>query len=173
MKRIVMTMLAAALMTSAAFAQDQKEGKRPEKKFDKTEMVKHRTDEIVKKYSLNGKQASLLLALNEKYADKMGPGARGHRHGRPGMKPGRPERNAEAAESDAKPAKRPELTDEQKAEMKAQREEHEKVRKAYDAELQKIMTAEQFQQYKTDMSKQRRGGGPDGSRGTRGGKDKK
>jgi len=164
MKRIVMTMLAAALMTSAAFAQEKKEGQRPERKFDKTEMVKHRTDEVVKKYSLNDKQAKQLLALNEKYADKMGPGARGNRHGRPGMRSGRPGMSAEAGEKDARPERRPELTDEQKAEMKAQREEHEKVRKAYEAELQNILTAEQYQQYKADMGKQRRGGGPRGPR---------
>ena len=53
MKRIVITMVAAVLMTSAALAQDKKDGNRPEKKFDKTEMVKHRTAEVVKKYSLN------------------------------------------------------------------------------------------------------------------------
>jgi predicted oxidoreductase (fatty acid repression mutant protein) len=48
--------------------------------------------------------------------------------------------------------------------MKAAREEHEKVREAYDAELQKIMTAEQYTQYKADMEK-RRHGGPRGHRG--------
>lgn len=55
--------------------------------------------------------------------------------------------------------KRPELTEEQKAKMKAEREEHEKVRAAYDAELQKIMTPEQYKQYKADMEKHR-GHGP-------------
>jgi hypothetical protein len=48
-------MVAAVLMTSAALAQDKKDGNRPEKKFDKTEMVKHRTAEVVKKYALNDK----------------------------------------------------------------------------------------------------------------------
>jgi Spy/CpxP family protein refolding chaperone len=63
-----------------------------------------------------------------------------------------------------KPERRPELTAEQKEKMKAAREEHEKMREAYDAELQKIMTAEQYTQYKADMEK-RRHGGPRGHRG--------
>ena len=164
MKRIVMTMVAAVLMTSAALAQDKKDGNRPEKKFDKTEMVKHRTAEVVKKYSLNDKQAKELQALNEKYADKMGPGPKGHHHGHPGMRPGRPGHDQEADRQAMKPERRPELTAEQKEKMKAAREEHEKVREAYDAELQKIMTVEQYTQYKADMEK-RRHGGPRGHRG--------
>ena len=64
MKRIVITMVAAVLMTSAALAQDKKDGNRPEKKFDKTEMVKHRTAEVVKKYSLNDKQAKAGSEVN-------------------------------------------------------------------------------------------------------------
>lgn len=169
MKRIAMTLAAAILMCSVAVAQEeqQKKGPRPEKKFDKTEMVKHRTDETVKQYSLNADQADKLLKLNMEYADKMGPGPRGprgpHHGGRPGMRP-KPEQKPDA-ETGATPQalkdgqKRPELTEEQKAKMKAEREEHEKVRAAYDAELQKIMTPEQYKQYKADMEKHR-GHGP-------------
>ena len=96
-----MTLAAAILMCSAAVAQEeqQKKGPRPEKKFDKTEMVKHRTDETVKQYSLNADQADKLLKLNMEYADKMGPGPRGprgpHHGGRPGMRP-KPEQKPDA-----------------------------------------------------------------------------
>ena len=175
MKRIAMTLAAAILICSAAVAQEeqQKKGPRPEKKFDKTEMVKHRTDETVKQYSLNEKQAAQLLELNTKYADKMGPGPRGPRHhrgGRPGMKPGQKPEQKPDAETGATPQepkdgkKRPEMTEEQKAKMKAEREEMQQTMKAYDAELQKIMTPEQYKQYQADMEKRHqkgpRGHGP-------------
>ena len=65
-------MMAAALVNTTAVAQDEKNQSRPEPKFDKAEMVKHRTDETVKRYNLNDKQAKQLLELNNKYADKMG-----------------------------------------------------------------------------------------------------
>ena len=85
----MITMMAALLISTSAVAQEESKAQRPEKKFDKTEMVKHRTDETVKRYSLNDKQAKQLLELNNKYADKMGPrGGRPH-HG-PEGKPGRP-----------------------------------------------------------------------------------
>ena len=166
MKRIAMTLAAAILMCSAAVAQEeqQKKGPRPEKKFDKTEMVKHRTDETVKQYSLNEKQAAKLLELNTKYADKMGPGPRGPHRGGPGrhhgMRPG-PKPDGETAATPQQPKdekKRPELTEEQKAKMKAEREEMQETMKAYDAELQKIMTDEQYKQYKADMEKRRQQG---------------
>ena len=162
MKRIIMTMAAAVLMSSAVLAQEKKEGQRPERKFDKTEMIKHRTDETVKQYSLNEKQAAKLLELNTKYADKMGP--RGPHRGGPGrhhgMRPG-PKPDGETAATPQQPKdekKRPELTEEQKAKMKAEREEMQQTMKAYDAELQKIMTDEQYKQYKADMEKRRQHG---------------
>jgi hypothetical protein len=163
MKQIVMALTATLMMATAASAQDNKQ-QRPERRMDPSEMIQKRTDNTVKTYGLNEDQAKKLLELNKKYADKMGPGPRGHRHGRPGMRPGRPGHDQEADRQAMKPERRPELTAEQKEKMKAAREEHEKVREAYDAELQKIMTAEQYTQYKADMEK-RRHGGPRGHRG--------
>ena len=146
-----MTIAAAVIVASASMAQDEKkEGKRPERKFDKTEMVKKRTEEIASKYSLNEKQTKQLLELNTKYADKMGPRhGRGH-HGRPGMHPrnngdqsqARPERPADDG-------KREEMRKQRRADMEA-----------YDAELQKILTADQYKAYKEDMQKR----GPRGQR---------
>jgi Spy/CpxP family protein refolding chaperone len=50
------------------------------------------------------------------------------------------------------------------------REKREKEMKAYDEELQKIMTPEQYKSYKADMEKRRQEGprGPRGPRGQRG-----
>jgi Spy/CpxP family protein refolding chaperone len=144
MKRMMMTMLAAVLVSTSVMAQDEKTEKREPRKFDKTEMVKHRTNETVSKYKLSDKQAKQLLELNTKYADKMGP--RGPHHpggpgaGRPPMPP-----------KDDK-AKRPEPPKDD-AKMKEHRQEMEKTMKAYDAELKKIMTAEQYKAYQADRQK--------------------
>ena len=63
-----MTMMAAVLMSATAFAQDEKQCncncKCKDKKPDKTEMVKHRTDRMVKEYGLDEAQAQKLLELN-------------------------------------------------------------------------------------------------------------
>lgn len=155
MKRMILALVATMTMTAAMAQGDNKQGK-SDRKFDKTEMIKHRTDDAVKRYGLNEEQAAKLLSLNTKYADKMGPrmGGRGGR----GMRP-RPNFGGNDQQG-----QRPEMTDEMKAQMKAQREEHQKAMQAYDTELQAIMTADQYKAYKADMEKRmkegpRRGGG--------------
>ena len=155
MKKMMMTMIAAVLMSSAAFAQEEKKCECKCKQPDKTEMVKHRTDRVVKKYGLNDQQAASLLELNTKYADKFG-GPRGH-HGK------KHEGQADATTGATTPQprgdkKRPELTEEQKAQFEARRQEMEANRKAYETELKKILTEDQFKQYEADMKKHKRHG---------------
>ena len=79
MKRIMMILMAAMMISSSAIAQEERQGSRPEKKFDKTEMAKH-------------------LEHHKKMEETM---------------------------------------------------------KAYDAELKKIMTEDQFKVYQADMQKRR------------------
>ena len=67
MKRFFLLMTAAVLMGTTAMAQ----GERPQ--FDRTEMIKQRTDQMVEKYKLNETQAKQLLELNTKNAEAMGP----------------------------------------------------------------------------------------------------
>ncbi len=171
MKKIILSFAAVLLFSLTAGAQENQSEARPQgKKFDKTEFVKQRTEKTVKQYGLNEAQAQQLLELNTKYADQMGPGPRGHRHGmRPGHGPKqhrdslrqRPEKPRTDGDTQATPQagkQRPELTDEQKAQMKAERQEREAAQKAYDAELQKILTPEQYKQYQADMKQHRHGG---------------
>ena len=149
MKQLLMTIVAAVMFSSAAMAQDQEKGKKKE------EMAKHRTEKMVKDYDLNESQAAKLLELNTKYADKMRPhrGPRGP-HGPHGMKGQRPE----PPKGDMK-GERPEPpTKEMQAEMEKKRAEMEKEQKAYDAELQKILTPDQYKLYQHDMQKHRKGG---------------
>ena len=159
----MMTMIAAVLMSSAAFAQEEKKCECKCKQPDKTEMVKHRTDRVVKKYGLNDQQAASLLELNTKYADKFG-GPRGHHGKKHGMRHGKKhEGQADATTGATNPQprgdkKRPELTEEQKAQFEARRQEMEANRKAYETELKKILTEDQFKQYEADMKKHKRHG---------------
>ena len=161
MKKYMFTMIAAMLMSVAAFAQNDKKECKCDDQKGKKEMVQHRTDKMVKKYALDEKQAAQLLELNTKYAGKMEP--RGHRpypDGK-GDKKADKKTDAETGATAQQPQekKRPELTEEQKAKFEAMRKESEATRKAYDAELEKILTADQFQQYQADQKKHK-GHGP-------------
>ena len=159
MKKMILALVAVMTMTAAQAQGDNKQGK-GERKFDKTEMIKKRTDDAVKKYGLSEEQAAKLLQLNTKYADKMGPG-RGGRGGR-GMRP-RPDFNGNQQQG-----QRPELTEEMKQKMESMRKEQQETMAQYDAELQTIMSADQFKAYKADAEKRMREGGRRGG-GQRGG----
>ena len=146
MKRMTLTMMAALLIATSAMAQEEKNEPREPRKFDKTEMVKHRTNETVSRYKLSDKQAKQLLELNTKYADKMGPRGPHHpgHHAHPGAgRPPMPPKHAKA--------NRPPMPPKDDSKMKEHRKEMEKNMKAYDAELKKIMTAEQYKSYQDDM----------------------
>ena len=130
-------MMAALFISSAAFAQDNKEqGKCCEKKceqckccekkgdkkccdkkFDKKDFVKMQTEMTVKRYNLDEKQAAKLLDLNQKTV------------------------------------KRYNLDEKQAAKLLDLNQKYADMRKNYETDLQKIMTPEQFEQYKADSHK--------------------
>jgi hypothetical protein len=153
MKQLFLTLAAVLFISSTALAQDKDDDR-------KQEMIKHRTERTVKAYNLNEKQAKQLLELNTKYADMMGPR---HHHGGPGhhgMKGQRPEPPKDMKGKRPEPpkdmkGKRPEPP---KGDKKEMREKMEKDMKAYDEALQKIMTPEQYKNYKADMEKHRKEG---------------
>jgi len=142
MKKMILTCVVATMISASAVAQDQVN--QQEKKFDKTEMIQHRTNRMVKEYGLNSDQAEKLLKLNTKYADKMPMGHRGGRGKGPGKQAGDGQRP-------------PRMDASKRSEMKATRE-------AYQTELKSIMTTEQYTQYE-QKEKNRR---PDGHRGGHG-----
>ncbi len=160
MKRLVMIMTAAVLMGTTAVAQNDN-GQRPQ--FDRTEMIKQRTDAMVEKYKLDETQAKKLLELNTQNAEKMGPGMGFGRMGRGG---GMGRRGGGGAQAGAPQmgGGRPEMTEEQRARFDEMRKQREENQKAYEAELEKILTPEQFKSYQEDMKQQRargpRQGGP-------------
>ena len=165
MKRFFLMMAATVLMGTTAMAQGNN-GQRPQ--FDRTEMIKQRTDQMVEKYKLNETQAKQLLELNTKNADAMGPmmgmgrmggGRRGGGQGAPQMGGGQgaPQMGGGGFQ----------MTDEMRAQFEEMRKQREENQKKYDAELEKILTPEQFKSYQKDMEEQRaqRGRGMGGRRG--------
>lgn len=172
MKKFIVAVMAALLVNVAAEAQDsQSQGRRPGRQFDQTEMTKRRTDMTVERYKLNDEQAKQLLALNEKYAGKIGGrmGMRGFM-GRPGgdgsrgQRGGRGGRGGQMRPDSLGRGPQGQPTEEQRARMETMRQEMEANLKAYNEELQKIMTSEQFQQYQADQQRFRQGGGQRGPR---------
>ena len=164
MKKLMM-ILAAAFLSSAAFAQGFGN-------FDQGEMVKNRTEEQVKQYKLNEDQAKKLEALNTKYAEKMGfgfmmmGGGRGMGRGMgggqrpqgggmgPGMGQGGPQGGFGGGQM-------PQMSEEQRAQMQERMKQMQENMEAYDKELEQIFTPEQFKAYKEDQEKNRaRRGGP-------------
>lgn len=157
MKKTMMAIAAALIMSANVMAQDdnQQDVRRQRGPVDQTEMVKQRTERTVREYGLNEEQAAQLLELNKKYADKMGPRMgqrRGQRMGRP---EGRPEGRPTPGERPDS-MKREQMPPRHEG-MQGNREEFRKTMEAYDAELQKIMTEEQFKAYQADREKQFQG----------------
>ena len=147
MKKIVMTMVALLTMTAAMAQQSDNKERRAPKKIDAQEM----TDCMAKELNLDDAQKAKVLALNKEYEDVIGgPGMhRGPRGGHHGPRPdakkdAKTDAQTGASEQAQKQQagerrQRPELTEEQKAEMKqrmAKREE-------YDKKLKEILTEEQ------------------------------
>ena len=160
MKQILMTIAAMMLLTTAAMAQGNfPQGNFPQngQGFDQKEMIQRRTDRTVQQYGLNAEQAKQLLSLNTKYADMMGP--RGGQRGQRGGQGARPQGNRQ------RPAQGDSIR--QPRGMNPQMNEQ---MKAYEEELQKIMTPEQYKAYQADREKMRQnmGRGMGGQRGQRG-----
>lgn len=151
MKKLIFALIAAMSITVANAQEDNRPQREGRRSFDQTEMVKRRTDDVVKKYSLSNEQAEKLLALNTKYADKIGFRMRGGNRGGRGARP--------APNFGGNGGNRPEMTEEMKQNMEKMRQERQESMKKYDEELQTIMTPEQYKAYKADNEKRMREGG--------------
>ena len=155
MKKLILAFVAMITMTSVQ-AQDDNSSRGERRRFDRTEMLKRRTDETAKKYGLNEEQAAKLLELNTKYADKIGANMGAPRDGRRGN--ARPGFDANR-DRNRQQGQRPQMTEEQRQQMEKQRAERLAAMEQYAAELQTIMTPDQFKAYQADMEKNMRQGG--------------
>ncbi|MGI6242860.1 MAG: DUF4890 domain-containing protein [Prevotella sp.] len=151
MKRII-TMIAAVMLIAFTATAQNKEGKQRPRKFDKTEMIKHRTERMVNQYGLNETQAKQLLELNTAYANKMPrmgrrPGKRAMKHTVGQMKDGK----GMQCKADCKCMEK----------MNSFKKERKANRQAYNKKLKSIMTDAQFSKYnemrKQHMQRQRHG----------------
>ncbi|MBO4314435.1 MAG: DUF4890 domain-containing protein [Prevotella sp.] len=160
MKKTIFAFIAAITLSTSVMAQNE-EGRRPQRQqMDRTEMVKVRTERMVQEYGLNEAQAAKLQELNTSFIDKM-PRMGGPRMGGPRGQMGR-QRNVDGGtgatvqgDNNERPSR-----EQMEARMKEMRANQE----AYDAELKKIMTEEQFAKYQ-ENSQRRMQGGPRGPRG--------
>ena len=141
-----MTMVALLTMT-AAMAQDAKS----EKKAPKEPTAQEMTDRMAKDLGLDDSQKAKVLALNNEHKDVLrGPGMGRGRGPRPDGQTGATAQQQDQQKQQKK--ERPQMTDEQKAKMKANMEK----RKEYDTKLKQILTEEQYKKFQKQH--QRRGG---------------
>ncbi len=181
MKKAMMALAAALMMSATMVAQTEEQPQAPQvPTMDQAEMIKARTEQMVKDYGLSEEQAGQLLALNTEFADKMPPMMGGRRgfmrpqrgEGRPQADGDRPERRRGNGEARPERGERRQLPDSVRQMRRMgggqpfDREAMMKVMEEYNAGLEKIFTEEQFTKYKEDMQR-RRQQGPRGRRGER------
>ena len=180
MKKAMMAIAAALMMSATMVAQTEEQPQAPQPPtMDKAEMVKARTEQMVKDYGLSEEQAGQLLALNTEFADKlppmMGAGRRGFMRpqggeGRPQAGQGRGERrrgNGEARPERGERRLQPDSVRRLHRMGEGQPFDREAMMKAmeeYNAGIEKIFTEDQLKKYKEDMQRRR----PQGPRGRRG-----
>lgn len=167
MKRIVLMLVATFLMGGMVMAQH---ARRSDKMPDPKVRAERMTERMVKEYSLNDTQKKQMLEANLALVERMGdmPMRR-----RPDMKKGKMDcdscccakadkHHAKAdkhhkrnGKADKKEGRRTQMTDEQraqkKAEMEKKHEEMQTARTTYDAQIQKIMTKDQYAAYSKKM----------------------
>lgn len=161
MKRIIMIMVAAFLMGGMVMAQHARRGdKMPEPKVRAERM----TERMAKEYSLNDTQKKQLLEANLVLVEKMGDMPMRHRgemrKGKKGCTCSKADKHHNKRDSIAKKeGRKSQLTDEQRAQKKAEmakkREEMTAARTAYAAQLQKIMTKEQYASYTKNLQERK------------------
>lgn len=139
----------ALAMCSMAFAQDniQRQGHRP----DPAQMAQRMTDMMAQRYGLDDTQKASLLKVNTEYAGKMPMMRRPHHGPRPGMQGGRPG----AMRQDSAQAQRPRPSRE---EMEKRFKEMRANQEAYNAEVKKILTDEQYTKFTEDQQRHGRPG---------------
>lgn len=124
MKKVPLLLVVCLFAVVSVFAQNHRENGPRQHSFNKTEMVKMRTDRMAKALGLSGAQKDSLLALNTEFADKM-----------PAMRKPVSQQQMRAKDSTAVKARR-----ELAATMRSNAEE-------YNKRLKKFLTEEQVAKY--------------------------
>ena len=142
MKKIMMTLAVALMLSGAAFAQrSNKNGERPTQE----QIAQRMTERMASTYGLTDAQKTKVLALNKKYAGKLPMG---------GFRGGRGARGSQqTAKTDAQTGATQQAPS---SEERAKRRQETKAnREAYQKELKAIFTDAQYQKY-TENEKNRK-----------------
>ena len=145
-------MIAVFALCGVSMAQTRGErGTRGNQQHNPEMMAERMTERMAKEYELDDKQKAELLELNKEFAGKTEmPRMRAHRQGRPQAKAqANPQgRRGFAAQPQRPMGERKELTDEQKAQFKAEAEkkiaERKEAQEKYDKKIKKIFTKKQY-----------------------------
>lgn len=141
MKRLNFLMIALLLMGSMAMAQGHRKG--GDRKIDPKVRAERMTERMAKEYSLNDTQKKQLLEANQALVEKMGDGTHWN------MKQGKKGKGCQAGEGcccccKKNDKKAPKMSKEERGKMHA---EIKASREAYNVQLKKILTKEQFAAY--------------------------
>ena len=138
MKKTLITLAAILMIGSTASAQEEQNNKQMTERhqFNPEMAAKRQTDQVVKELGLNEEQAAALLKLNTERMSQMTP-----------------QRGPIEKNDSLQPRQRP--SKQQMEEMRAKMEEQ---RNAYNEEVKKILTEEQYTKFES-MQKNKRFGG--------------
>lgn len=176
MKKAMMALVAAVMMSANMVAQTEEQAQVPQQPMQEmTEIIKQRTEQMVKEYELSEEQAGLLLALNTEYAEKMpmmmmGPGMRDGQRGPRSGELRRPMRGPRMENGEPRPQQfdslrqgRMQMPDSMRQGRMQRgqrpgfggREDMRKVMEEYNEGVKKIFTEDQFKKYEESMNNRR------------------
>lgn len=146
MKKILMILMLVVLTGGMAMAQNSR---RSNKRLDPKERAERMTERMAKEYSLTDAQKKQLYEANLAMTQKMGDMPMDRR----------PDVQTDSKQDKVKRADKKQMTDAERKEMKAKMEkkhaEMKQAREAYDVQLKKIMTKEQYEAYSRKQGERR------------------
>ena len=173
MKKTMMAIAAAMMMSASMMAQNEQPQAQQAPQMDRAEMLKARTEQMVKDYGLNEEQAKKLEAMRGQQGQRgqrpqgqMGQGQRPQGQMGQGQRPQRQPGDSTRRGQRPQMGQMGQMGQGQRPQMNF--EEMRKNMEAYNAELEKIMTQEQYAKYRESMGR-RMGGGQRGQGGFGGG----
>lgn len=142
MRRMTIAFTFAIMASMALQAQEQADGRQQVRpRMTQEQLIKLRTNGMVKRYGLSDEQAAKLQELNEAYSVKLFSGRRGTGfRGRQNADQNREEEQQPDGQSRTERQER----------MKQRMQEMQSTYAEYEKELQKIFSAEQYKKYQAD-----------------------
>lgn len=150
MKRISILMIALLMIGGMAMAQGHRKG--GNRKMDPKAHAERMTERMVKEYSLNDTQKRQLLEANQALVEKMGSRKEGAKRD---MKQGNKEKCTQGTDSCCSKKEGREAPKMAKEDREKMHKEMKASREAYDAQLKKIMTNEQYDAYASKKAERR------------------